>query len=114
MNHKFAIVALMTTALAVTPLAPANAYGHHSHGGRDAGLLFGLFAAGIAGTAIALATVPQTVIAEPPPSRVYVAPAPVYYNYEPIYRYRPYPLHQQVMPYGAPYPYAYPAYYSYR
>jgi|GEM_PF-3042279 hypothetical protein len=114
MKYKFAVVALMATALAATPLAPANARGwDHYHGGHGGGgLAFGVVAgvAAVTGAAIALATAPFNAIAEasapPPPAPVYyAAPAPAYYAPVP---------QQQVVVYGAPRAYyGYPAYYGY-
>lgn len=78
MKSRIVTVALLTSALAFTPLASAQAHG------SDTALVAGLFAAGI-GTAIALsADSPDTVIVQsPPPARVYYRPAPVHYVYRP-------------------------------
>ncbi len=120
MKSKLAIAALLTTALATAPLAPAYAEGHRSHERQnrsDSGLFLGLFAAGLAGTAVALATSPYTLIVEtpPPPPPVYVAPAPAYYYYDyhsPIYR--PMPSYRHGVVYERPYYRPHHAYAVYR
>jgi len=108
MKSKLAIAALMTTVLMATPLAPAHAKGHRPQGNSDSSLYLGLFAAGLTGAAIALATAPNTVVVRtlpPPPPPIYVTPVPVYYyNYAPIHRHRPVYSHRPVMTYGTPYP----------
>jgi hypothetical protein len=116
MKSKSAALILTTIALSAMPLAPSNARESHSRGGHDGGLFLGLFAAGITGATLALATAPRTVIMEPaPPAPIYVVqpPVPTYYSYSPIHRQRPFHPHRQVVYYSAPQPYAYPAYYAY-
>jgi hypothetical protein len=107
MKNKTVLAALITAAFAMAPLAPAHAEGHHPHGGRNSGLFFGLFAASVTGAALALATSPHTVVVEtpppPPPQPIYVAPAPIYYEYVPVYRPAPVYPHRHVVTYGYPY-----------
>jgi hypothetical protein len=105
MKYKFAAVALVATALAVTPVAPAEAHGWGHHDG----LLFGVAAAGgaIVGAAVALATAPVRILADaaaPPPAPVYAAP--VYAAPAPYYAY-PQP---QAVVYSYPQGYGYPVY----
>ena len=105
MKSKYAIIAFTAAILAAAPLAPAHAEDHH-HGRSGSGLFLGLFAAGITGAAVALATAPHAVVVEapPPPPPVYVAPAPVYYSYAPAYApVYVYP-HRHLVTYYAPYP----------
>jgi hypothetical protein len=116
MSMKFATVAVLTTALAVTPFAPANAAGWHHHGGHGFGLFDGLLIAGAAvtGAVVALATAPVRIIADAaaPPQPVYAQPAPVatYGGYPPAY----YPQQRVVYAYPQPQPYAtYPTYPTY-
>ncbi|MDE1900069.1 MAG: hypothetical protein KGI37_00300 [Alphaproteobacteria bacterium] len=128
---KFAAVAAMVAALAVTPLSPAKAdgwghggwgHGGWGHGGWDrggwghanyfhgdddggrwhgGGLLFGVAAASAAALGMA-ATIGD--IGEPPPARVVYA-APVYA--QPVY------AQPRVVVYNYPPAYGYSGYYAY-
>jgi hypothetical protein len=116
MKNKLAVITFVTIALTAMPFAPSFARDNHSRGDHNEGLFLGLFAAGVTGAAIALATAPHEVILEsPPPAPIYVVqpPAPAYYSYAPIYRHRPVHPYRQVVYYSAPQRHAYPAYYAY-
>ncbi len=84
------IAAIAGVAMAVAPLSPASAHGHH----HDGGLLFGLAALGTAAVVgvATIVTAPVRALAEiPPPAPGYAAPiytAPAY-SYAPPAAYAP-------------------------
>ena len=114
MNMKFATVLMVSTALAMAPLAPASAHIGHGRGHGD-GPILGLFALGaavVAGT-VAVASMPFNAVAE-------AAPGPQgYYPQQQAYPQQAYaPQYAQAPVYAPPayYPapqvyYAPPAYY---